>query len=235
MPPGPLSIGIPLCLDDRGRWRAGRRYHYLDAAYAQAIEAAGGLPVYLPIQGQPERLIDRIDALLLPGGDDLLPHGDHPARDQLEPTPRAQLDFDQALLQAARDRGRPLLGICYGAQLLVLACGGRLHYHLPTDHPGAAEHRLPVETGRHPLRVDPSSRLGRILGAEPGPVNSAHHQGIAEPGPSLRAVAWSPDGLIEAVEATDAAFVMGVQWHPERLAGPHREALFGAFVAAARR
>jgi putative glutamine amidotransferase len=119
-------------------------------------------------------------------------------------------------------------------QLLALHAGGRLHYDVATDLPGAAEHRLDEATGRHGLRLEPGTRLAGLLGGEPGPVNSLHHQAVAEPGAGLRVAARSEDGLIEAVEATGASFCVGVQWHPEKLSGPHRERLFEAFVAACR-
>ena len=66
-------IGISLCLDASGRFRRGRRYHYIDERYAEAVAEAGGVPAYLPIQQDREQIIDRIDGLLIPGGDDLLP------------------------------------------------------------------------------------------------------------------------------------------------------------------
>ena len=153
---------------------------------------------------------------------------------RFQPVPQAQLDFDRELLAGALARGLPVLGICYGMQLLALHGGGRLHYDLATDLPGAGEHRLDESSGRHGLRLEAGTRLARLLGGDPGPVNSLHHQGVAEPGAALRVAARSEDGLIEAVEGGGAGFCIGVQWHPEKLEGPHRERLFGAFVEACR-
>lgn len=234
MRPHVPRIGIPLCLDDRGRWHPGRSYQYLDDAYARAVESAGATPLYLPIQSGVDALVANLDALLVPGGDDFLPPTPHPARAKLDPVPERQLTFDRALVEAALARAIPVLGICYGAQLLALASGGELVYHLPTDRPGAEEHRLDEAHGRHPLRIEPASRLARILGPDPGPVNSLHHQAIAVPGRDLRACARAGDGEIEAIEGTRDSFVLGVQWHPEKMHGAHRDALFAAFVAAAR-
>lgn len=226
------AIGIPQCLDDRGRWRAGREYHYIDAAYARAVAAAGGVPVYLPMDADANALVGRIDGLLIPGGDDFLPPTPYEDDVAFDPVPGRQLAFDRALLGEALAGGLPVFAICYGAQLLALHHGGRLHYHLPADVPEAGEHQLPEATGRHGLRVEEHSVLARALGGPPESVNSLHHQGIAEPGAGLRACAWADDGVIEAIEADAAGFCVGVQWHPEKMDEPQQAAVFSAFVAA---
>jgi putative glutamine amidotransferase len=227
-------IGIPQCLDDRGRWRPGRDHQYLDCAYARAVDAAGGTPVYVPIQGDAEALMGRIDGLLLPGGGDFPPPHPYPDSVRFDVAPAAQLDFDGRLLAAALERGSPLLAICYGMQLLAMHCGGTLHFDIPTDVPGAVSHRLSERDGRHAVEVAADSRLAEALGASPGPVNSLHHQGVATPG-ELRVVARAEDGVIEAVEAGGDAFCVGVQWHPEKMEGPHQDRLLAAFVAACRK
>lgn len=225
-------IGIPLCLDDRGRWREGREYHYLDAAYARAVERAGGAPVYLPIQADPQVRIRELDGLLVPGGDDLPPPRPYPADVAFDPAPAAQLDFDRRLLGAALDRGIPVLAICYGMQLLALHRGGSLHYDIATDVPGAGNHRLREDDGRHAVRLEPGTRLASALGRNAAPVNSLHHQAVSDPGAGLRVSARAEDGLIEAIECEGSRFVIGVQWHPEKLPGPLCDDLFGAFVSA---
>lgn len=227
-------IGIPQCLDDRGRWKAGRDYQYLDTAYASAVEDAGATPVYLPLQGDAEGLVERIDGLLLPGGDDLAPPRAYPSEVRFEPVPERQLAFDRRLLAAVRERGLPVLAICYGMQLLALHCGGSLHYDIPTDVPSAGAHQLAERNGRHAIAVEAGTRLATVLGDAPAAVNSLHHQAVAEPGAGLRASAVAEDGLIEAVEAADGSFALGVQWHPEKMDGAHRTRLFEALVAACR-
>jgi putative glutamine amidotransferase len=227
---------MPLCLDATGRIRAGRSYHYVHAAYAHALERAGATPVYLPIQRDAAALVRRIDALLVPGGDDLLPPRPYPPGVRFDPVPEAQLAFDRALVEAALAGDLPVLGICYGMQLLALALGGALHYDLATDLPGSAPHRLPERDGRHVLRVEPGTRLAALAGGASASVGSRHHQAVSDPGPRLRVSARSADGVIEAVEREPAAgaFCVGVQWHPETDGGALADALFAAFVAAAR-
>ena len=225
-------IGIPQCLDDRGRWKAAREYQYLDAAYANAVDAAGATPLYLPLQRDPARLVERIDGLLLPGGDDFAPPRAYPPGVGFDIVPERQLAFDRALLAAALERELPVLAICYGMQLLALHCGGSIHYDIPTDLPAAGAHQLGEPDGRHAIRIEPGSTLAAALGDTPPAVNSLHHQAVAQAGDGLRVSARAEDGVIEAVEAASGRFVLGVQWHPEKLDDPHRSRLFEAFAAA---
>jgi putative glutamine amidotransferase len=224
------TVGLPLCLDELGRWKRGRTYHYVDSAYARAVERAGGTPVYLPLSADPAALAARIDALLLPGGDDLAPPRRYPEQVHFELVPAAQLAFDRALLGAALARGIPVLGICYGMQLLALELGGELYYDLATDVAGAAAHQLGA--GRHRVRLVRDSKLAEIVGGEELQVSSRHHQAVRATGPDLCVSARSDDGVIEAVERADG-FCVGVQWHPESHGDAESEALFRAFVAAA--
>jgi len=221
-------------LDDAGRIRRPRRYHYLHAAYADALCEAGGLPLYLPIQTPADAPLDAVDGLLVPGGDDLLPPRPYPRGVRFTPVPERQLAFDRALLRAALARGVPLLGVCYGMQLLALEHGADLLYDIASDRPEANAHQLDEQTGRHPVTPEPGTHLAKLLGDAPVDVNSLHHQGVAEAGSGLRVAARAPDGLIEALERPEGPLCLGVQWHPEQLAAPHRVALFGALVAAAR-
>ena len=228
-------IGIPPCLDAGGRLRAGRRTHYLDAAYAAALSEAGGVPLYLPAPADPASLCAGLDGLMLPGGDDFPPGVAYPPEVAFALAAPEQIAHDAALLRAVEQRGLPVLAICYGMQLLGRERGAALHAHLPIDLPEAGPHQLGDAGGRHPLFVEPGTLLAGILGDSPPPVNSRHHQALAEPGRGLRVSARADDGVIEAVERADPGtgpFLMGVQWHPETMQGPHRARLFAAFVEA---
>ncbi len=227
-------VGIPLCLDAEGRFRTGRRYHYIDEAYAVAVREAGAVPSYLPIHDDPEAALQGLDGLLLPGGDDFLPETPYPADVHFDAVSEEGWAFDRGLLQAAEARSLPILGICYGMQLIGLSRGARLHHHLPHDRPDAAEHRLGDGGGRHDVRIEPGSRLAEIGGPSLR-VNSLHHQAIADAGASLRVTAVAQDGVIEAIECDKSRFLVGVQWHPEKLSTEERVPLFRAFVEACRK
>ena len=228
------TVGIPLCVDAQGRWKRGRTTHYLDAAYARAVERAGGVAVYLPLARDPRALVERVDALLVPGGDDLLPPRAYPPHVRFEPVPDEQLAFDRGLVDAALARGLPVFGICYGMQLLALALGGALHYDIASDVPGAGAHQLGHGEGRHGVRVEPGTRLAVAFAGAAGRVGSRHHQAVSDPGPKLMVSARADDGVVEAIELPGPRFVVGVQWHPESQSDPPSDALFRAFIDSAR-
>jgi putative glutamine amidotransferase len=237
-------IGIPLGLDDRGRWRPGRQYLYIDQGYATAITRAGGLAIHLPIQESVEALVDDLDGLMIPGGDDLPPdpaldgtHDVHFDPDtDLDLVPARQLAFDRELLETAIRKARPILGICYGMQLLARVGGGQLDTHLPSQCPEADDHKLALADGRHAIAIEADSRLAGVLATTACVVNSLHHQAVRTVGPRHRVSARSPDGIVEAIEAKHPGdpFEIGVQWHPEKLDERESHWLFESFVRACR-
>jgi putative glutamine amidotransferase len=155
------------------------------------------------------------------------------ARDQVE----------LAALRVALARGIPVLAICRGVQLLNVALGGTLYQDLPSQRAGGLLHEQSAPVGHrwHHATVAAESGIESILGTRELFINSFHHQGIDRLAPSLRAVVWASDGLVEGVEGTDHPWLYGVQWHPERGEAespaderdPDRR-LFWAFIHAAR-
>jgi putative glutamine amidotransferase len=223
-------VGIAMRLEEpdaSGRERCG-----LACDYARCVERAGGIPVQLPVQDA-AALIERLDALLLPGGGDFVPERAYPAQVRFDAVAPRQLAFDRALLRAALARDLPVLGICYGMQLLALEQGGALHYDIASDLPTAAPHRLPAVEDRHPIEWTEGSALARTAGA-PRAVNSRHHQAVSEVGGALRVAARAHDGVIEAIEDPARRFCAGVQWHPETLGDESSARIFRALVTAAR-
>ncbi|MGA8207093.1 MAG: gamma-glutamyl-gamma-aminobutyrate hydrolase family protein [Candidatus Dormiibacterota bacterium] len=209
----------------------------LNRAYVAALQAVGLTPVLLPTRSSLPADLSFVSGLLLPGGPDVDPlrYGQ-----DLDPTTEPDPESDQiefALAEWALDTGVPLLAICRGIQVLNVVLGGTLHQDLPHHAPrGDPEQPQVRDQLAHTIRLEPSSRLREIVGADEIEVNSIHHQGIDRLASGLRASAWAPDGLIEGVEVPGSRFVIGVQHHPEELA-PHEpaaRALFQAFAQAAR-
>lgn len=214
----------------------------LGEAYVQAVLDAGGLPVIIPSGLSPDKLqelLARVDGLLLSGGGDI-----HPRFFGGQPHPRVDgVDErrDMLEIQAARvavERGKPFLGICRGIQVINVALGGTLHTHIPDQVEGALRHDwfpgIPRNYLAHSVQVESDSRLAGILGDGAVEVNSLHHQGIDRLAPGLLAAAYSPDGVVEAVEVSGHPFGLGVQWHPEWLQEHAPQVrLFQALVRAA--
>jgi putative glutamine amidotransferase len=216
-----------------------RRMLALGVTYLDAVAAAGGIPVILaPLPARRlEAIIERLDGVCLSGGPDIEPatYGSD-AHPELGPTePEVDL-FELGLVRAARRRGLPILAICRGMQVLNVALGGDLVAHIPDHYGDDVLHRHPERRPvEHPVRIEPASRIGRILGTDELSVRSWHHQAVGRIGHGLRAVAWAPDGVVEAVESDEHPCTLAVQWHPEvrALADPRHLRLFEALVEAA--
>jgi putative glutamine amidotransferase len=211
----------------------------LGMPYLRAIEAAGGLPVVMPpleLEAV-EPLLARLDGVCLSGGPDLDPSGyraqPHP---KLGPTEPSLDRFELAVARAADAQGLPVLAICRGAQALNVARGGTLYQHLPDRPRSKSKHRQtePGDQVTHSIKVGTGSRLARLLGRRSCRVNSFHHQAVKKLGRGLTAVAWAPDGVVEAIEGAGPRFLVGVQWHAELLVERRGQAaLFEGLVAAA--
>jgi putative glutamine amidotransferase len=215
-----------------GVWQ--RPADLLGAGYADAVADAGGAPVLLP--PLPEVVLDALpalDGLVLAGGADIDPRRYGAVRDPATGPPRQ--DRDETELELARaclERDIPLLAICRGMQVLNVALGGSLLQHLP-DVAGTAAHRA-GDGCFHERTIDvaPGSRLAALVGDRLD-VHCYHHQAVDRLADGLRAVAWSEDGVVEAVEPVQpAGFLLAVQAHPEESADRR---LFAALTEAAAR
>jgi putative glutamine amidotransferase len=219
--------------------------------YIRAIAMAGGVPLLapnLPQKNLARDMVAQANGIMLTGGDDLQPDlydtnlpkhikakagGVDPTRDL----------FEFLLIEEALRQRKPLLAICRGPQVLNVALGGGLITDIPTERPGAMKHQIKGKAHKlaHTLEIEPDTLMHRIFRRATLRINSAHHQAVGELAPMLRATAWTRDGIVEAVEliqkdAAGAPFLLGVQFHPERLIDEHPEFIrvFKAFVKACR-
>jgi putative glutamine amidotransferase len=216
-----------------------RRRVHLPVEYVESVRRAGGRAVLVaPGEPDPGGLLDAVQAVVLTGGGDLEPStwgaraGDATVYETDIERDRTEL----ALARAAVERGVPLLAICRGQQVLNVALGGTLHMDVPTVFGDAVAHRVPPrDPVAHPVAVEQGCRLAEIMGAAAVEPMSWHHQAVDVPGAGLRAVAWAPDGVIEALEHESHPWLVAVQWHPELTSAhdPTQAALFDALVAAA--
>lgn len=226
--------------------------------YSEAVAMGGGLPVVLPLVRTPlddesedelsggcgagnlydnaRVYLERLDGLLLSGGGDLAPPTGAANPEHYRLVDRSRDIWESALLAAALDLDKPVLGICRGVQLMNTALGGSLWGDLPGERPGPVEHqqKMPRARGTHQVTIEAGSRLADIFQFREITVNSGHHQGVKDPAPPLAVTARAADGLPEALEHRSARFAIGVQWHPEgQFAAEHSRALFLAFIKAA--
>ncbi|WP_254407826.1 gamma-glutamyl-gamma-aminobutyrate hydrolase family protein [Streptomyces sp. AC495_CC817] len=200
----------------------------LPLAYLEKVTGAGGSPVLLPpLPDAVEEVMERVDALLMSGGQDIEParYGAVPGPYALPPDPVRDEAELRALAVAAR-RGIPVLGVCRGLQLMSVSRGGTLHEHHPRHSP-----KVPGRYDRRTVRLAPGSLAGQVMGASAS-VYCHHHQSVDVLGAGLVATGWAEDGLVEVVEDPSARFVVGLQAHAEL--GEDTAGLFKAFVDAAR-
>src|SRR6476620_7143188 len=211
--------------------------------YLASVERSGARARVLEVSESPRAIIDTIDGVLLTGGGDVDPvfYGQerHPNVYDAEP---GRDEFEIDLARRAMEADLPVLAICRGTQVLNVAAGGTLVQDIPSAVKTELTHSVdvPKDSVAHDIHIISDTRLHAALGGAVDAycayhVNSRHHQSVGSLGKSLVASATAPDGVIEGIEAPEARFCVGVQWHPENFwrTGEFRP-LFDAFVAAAR-
>lgn len=203
------------------------------APYAHAVAAAGGTPVQIPREVDPEALLSRLDGLVLSGGDDVDPrrYGARPGSHTTQLDPERD-ELELALIRVAIELELPLLAVCRGCQLLNVARGGTLVAHLPLDE-GESHGQLayPLHARVHGLELVDGGVLRGLL-PDDVRVNSFHHQAVDRVGDGVAVAARAPDGVIEAISVGRRA--LGVQWHPEYLR-EQPDPIFRWLVDSARR
>jgi putative glutamine amidotransferase len=228
-------IGVTTRLDVKDNF-------YLRRFYAEAVEAAGAAPVYLPLIAKREYLsaiVERLDGVLLSGSDsDVDPalYGEEP-HPRLGPVVRERDQTDLLLIEMAEERALPVLAICFGMQSLNVSRGGSLIQDIEAQvgNPLKHEQGWPANRPSHAIEIDADSLLAELAGATSVRVNSSHHQAVKRIGRNLKAIAHSADGVTEAMIDTRAdRFALAVQWHPEvgQESDLFSQAIFRAFVEA---
>jgi len=223
-------------LEEESVASAALRYTYINA-----VLESGGVPVLLPPNQSKEalqRYVKTLDGLMLTGGNDIPPsvYGEKP-----HPTTNLMAEqrykFESRLVRLWLEGEKPILGICLGMQMVNVVSGGTLIQDILSQvaanvgHKGTNENLI-VD---HSVKIEPDSRLARLLNADEIMVNSVHHQSAKDVGRNLKVAARSADGVIEAMELTNGQFGLFLQWHPERMDKAHSKAIFDSFINACKK
>lgn len=199
--------------------------------YTQIIADAGGVPILIPPTADPKEIAKLIDGWLIPGGLDIdashFGEENHPEVELQDPS---RFAIEKALYRELSPE-IPVLGICYGCQFLNIARGGSLFQHVPD----VVGNDLHGGGNWEEISIEPSSRLAEIAGNRVRG-RSFHHQALDRIGSGLKVIGKTPDGIVEAIEATDRPWMVAVQWHPERsYADEGNRRLVESFIAQARK
>ena len=209
----------------------------LPTAYVDGVCGGGAVPVLLaPAEADSAAVLDAVDALVFAGGGDVDPTRTGGGHETNYAVDSERDRFELELIAGALEREMPILAICRGLQILNVARGGTLHAHLPDVFGDEVAHRVPpLDPVPHGIQLETGVTLGRIFDDGELEISSWHHQGVDRLGEGLRAAAFAPDGVVEALELEGAPWVLAVQWHPELQCEPDSPqlALFRALAGLA--
>jgi putative glutamine amidotransferase len=211
-------IGITTDIEDE--------YFKIKRQYSDAVVRVGGVPVLIPPSISTTLCAEKINGLIIPGGDDINPfYYNEAMTSHIRPVSKKRSDFEISLLKQMINLNKPVIGICYGMQLINVAFGGLLYQDISSQLSVEINHKK----NYHIVVITEN----RFLKKGTFSVNSTHHQAIKELGRGLSAFAFSPDNLIEAFYKEDYPFLVGVQWHPELMIEDENAlSLFKSFVEA---
>ena len=214
-------VGITVSLDHGNIIRKNHDYFYVKRAYAEAVKAVGGRPVLISPDLAPESVAEICDAIVISGGDDLAPelYGEE-ASAAVKAESSERISWERLLLDLFRGTATPVLGVCYGMQLMNAHFGGSLYQDISAARTGALDHGGMGRLTAHDVLIREGSRLFSLLGAA-ATVSSLHHQAVKQLAPGFQVAATAADGVIEAIECEN---LLGVEWHPE--ADSTREAVY---------
>jgi putative glutamine amidotransferase len=212
-------IGMPAQMDPGGSKQ------YLNREYPDAVTAAGGVPIIVPLSetaSSIESIAEQMDGILLTGSNsDLDPSLYNAVRlDSCGPVQPLRDRMDFFLMEIAVKRRLPVLAICYGMQSLNVFFGGSLIQDINASIDTSIEHNKPrsKDMPNHPIDIVPESVLESLAGGDEAMVNSTHHQAVERPGEGLDVTAYAPDGIVESVCGSNRShWILGVQWHPESM------------------
>ncbi|HIB1912188.1 TPA: gamma-glutamyl-gamma-aminobutyrate hydrolase family protein [Enterococcus faecium] len=217
-----IGISGSIIVDREGMF-PGYKRSFVNEDYISSVLKNGGIPVVIPVNQEEkviEQQVEQIDGLILTGGYDISPEKYHEEPLQkLGDTLLERDNFDFLLLKKAKEKNLPILGICRGSQLINVYHGGSLYQDLSYRKENTLKHWQGHDPDKvtHTVDIDKNSKIYEILRCSEIQVNSFHHQLIKDVPNNFMISARAKDGVVEAIEATNYGFLIGIQWHPEML------------------